>query len=553
MVLPLLLSDPSTGLRYGDLGRTVLHFLHVVHSMERATSIFLEAVSYESRLDESDTPPTSSLSSFDAHVGDCACQTRAQMFWDLFSFYKKEENRSVLANAVAVLKSVKANTAKLLEEIELNRAKPRCPSLMTLVTHQAVWERIGFLSFLDLSHKDTEERGKPFQDDPESQCMFSFHFSYIYLSQICLAGSKKVSQSGHRHRDIVVDTEWMPSDIVFVSRLLTMCNMLSEFRFASIEAGPPARVKVRVDLPLMYERNAKELEYLNLSNKRRIDYHIQAHSKTNRQTEAMQIYVSRVTVDWVKKAAMKRNGSWTCFPDSFFATSNRKIECVAAYASFLIVREAWLKSRIPILMMIQHFCSHGGYRNLYCRILPNPADNMTTADYVALGQAQWFDIEVLTVDQIASAPWNRNPHTIIVGMSCQGTIEDFRLRLLESQQGLLPVQHRCRQADECALAIECINISHLVAHFFSQHEQFPFTLPGGEDEIERVGCALEHSLGAHAKSAFFMGRAGAEKFGTGRSTRLATIEHIFLEYPSVFANDMKRIGEKPQVLGCQLE
>ncbi|KAH9478538.1 putative cyclodipeptide synthase PUL1 [Psilocybe cubensis] len=532
MVLPLLLSDPSTSLRYGDIGKTVLHCLHVIHSMERAMSIFLEAVTYESlRLDDCSPPPTFSFSAFDAHVGDCACQTRAQMFWDLFSLYKVEENKRALANAITVLKSVKSNTVKLLEEIELNRAKPRSPSLMTLTTHQAVWKRIGFLSFLDLSTKDPEECIKPCHD----------------------AALRGGARSGHRHRDIVVDTEWKPDDIVFVSRLLTMCNMLSEFRFASIEAGPPARVKVRVDLPLMYERNARELDDLNVCNKRRIDFHIQSLSKTNRQTEAMQIYVSRVTADWVRKAAITGSGSWRCFPDSFFATNDRKITCVAAYASFLVVREAWLKSRIPILMMVQHFCSHGGYRNLYCRIVPNPAADMTAKDYSALGDVQWFDIEVLTVDQIASAPWNKTPHTIIIGMSCQGTIEDFRLRLLESQQGLLPAHHRCGQVDECALAIECTNISHLVSHFFSQHEQFPFVLPGGEDEIERVGSALECSLGPDAKHAFAMGRVGAEKFGTGRSARLATIEHIFLEYPCVFANDMKKVGEKPQVLGCQLE
>lgn len=161
-----------------------------------------------------------------------------------------------------------------------------------------------------------------------------------------------------------------------------MCNLLSEFRFANIEAGPPTRVKVRVDLQLMYERNAKELEELNLTGKRRLNYHIKAHEKMNRQTEAMQIYVSRVTANWVKQEAVKEGNLWSwysisivlqvfkyanlyislSFPEDFIATSHRKITCIASYASFLLVRDAWMKSKIPILLMVQHFCSHGGKR-----------------------------------------------------------------------------------------------------------------------------------------------------------------------------------------------
>lgn len=190
---------------------------------------------------------------------------------------------------------------------------------------------------------------------------------------------------------------------------------------------------------------------------------------------------------------------------------------------------------------------------MYCRIVPSPAVDLSAKDYSAIGGDHWFDTEVLTLEQVTSAPWNKVPHTIMVGMSCQGTIEDFKLKLLESQQGLLPVQHRCGQADECALTIERTNISRLVAHFFAQHEQFPFTLPGGENEFERVGNALQRSLGDHAEAAFSDARTGADKFGTGRSARLVTLEHIFLEYPNVFANNMKVTEEKPQVLGCQLE
>jgi len=167
MVLPLLLSDPSTVLRYGDLRRTVLQCLHVIHSMERALSIFHRALVHGDLEDFSPPPvsPLQSLSAFDAHVGDCACQTRAQMFWDLVMLYRTAKNKAILRFAMARLKEIKINTVLLLEEIELSHGKPRNPNLTVLVNHMAIWKRIGFHSFLDLaetvsaSNEPTESPG----------------------------------------------------------------------------------------------------------------------------------------------------------------------------------------------------------------------------------------------------------------------------------------------------------------------------------------------------------------------------------------------------------
>jgi hypothetical protein len=121
--------------------------------MERALSVFHDALVHGDLADFSPPPasPLRSLSAFDAHVGDCACQTRAQMFWDLVMLYRTAENKAVLRFAMARLKEIKINTALLFEEIELSHGKPRNPNLTVLVNHMAIWKRIGFHSFLDLA------------------------------------------------------------------------------------------------------------------------------------------------------------------------------------------------------------------------------------------------------------------------------------------------------------------------------------------------------------------------------------------------------------------
>jgi len=173
--------------------------------------------------------------------------------------------------------------------------------------------------------------------------------------------------------------------------------------------------------------------------------------------------------------------------------------------------------------------------------------------YSAIGEYHWFKTEMLSLDQVISSPWSRIPHIIMIGMSCQGTIGDFQRRLIEGNQGKLPLQHRCCESDACALAIPRTNISRLLAHFFAQHEQYPFLLPGRETETHRVATLLRSCLGEEAEAAFTKARLGAEEFGTGRSTRLFTLEHVFLEFPSIVGKDILDRGENPSVLGCKLE
>lgn len=163
MVLALLLADPNTPVRYGELGRTALQCLHVIHSMEQALAIFHSACMY-SDLDGPAASPKSSpsqiLAAFDAHVADCACQTRVLMLWELVKLYSLPDKTKILRRAVTLLKELKVNAALLLEEIEMSRGKPRNPKLNNLTTHLAIWERIQFTSFLDLAN-DSSRRNAP--------------------------------------------------------------------------------------------------------------------------------------------------------------------------------------------------------------------------------------------------------------------------------------------------------------------------------------------------------------------------------------------------------
>ena len=198
------------------------------------------------------------------------------------------------------------------------------------------------------------------------------------------------------------------------------------------------------------------------------------------------------------------------------------------------------------------------YRNIYCRIVKNPMARIEASrdSLYGIGEDDWFKTEVLSLDQVISSPWGRTPHVIMVGMSGQGTIEDFRCHLLNSKQGWQPPHHVpkcCHEIDDRILRIKRTNITRLLAHFFAQHEQFPFTFPGLEDGFHRVATLLRNCLGKEAEDAFTTARLGAEQFGTGPSMQSFTLEHFFLEFPRVLGEDLKDHGEDPRVFGCTFE
>jgi hypothetical protein len=259
MVIALLLSDANKPLRYADLSRVALQCLYGAHSMWKALSILQSAIP----CGELGIPSTTSsriLSAFDAHVGDCSCQTRAQMLWELVQFSNKQEKKNDLERAIKMLQEIRIQAALLLQEIEQSHGKPRIPGLDALKTHLGVWQRIGFTNFLDLF------------DTPS---------------------------------DSSLGPEWATDNLFLVARFLTLCLLLSECKIARLKSGPPLRLIVRVDLQLMYADIGRELEALGLLAAQRKGKPSDGKVKLNAQCDAMQSYVSTVTTDWVRKAALR--------------------------------------------------------------------------------------------------------------------------------------------------------------------------------------------------------------------------------------------------------
>lgn len=473
----------------------------------------------------SSAPPSRLLSAFDAHVGDCSCQTRAQMLLELVQFYSIPEKKDALDRAITMLQELRIQAALLLQEVERSHGKPRIPTLDALRTHLSVWQRIGFTRFLNLF-------SGPSDSPPGTGAL-----------QSTTAGDVLVARP-----------EWSTDNLFLVARFLTLCLLLSECKIAKIKSGPPIRVIVRVDLQLMYANIGRELEALGLMPAQRNAKPCGGKMKLNAQCDAMQGYVSIVTTDWVKKAVLRLGllDFHQSLSEGLIVANSRRISCVATYASTLLIRALWLTLNTPLLVVIQRFCLHGEFHNIYCRITRNPTS--PTTSFCEMGEPNWFDVTLVSDEDITASPWAILPHIIMICMSGEGTIDDFRRLLLDSNQGNTrpsrPHKGTCREIVDYVSKLKELNFARFMAHCSAHHDQFPFTLPDDEDAFERVSDLIRKGLGKKASDTFKGARDGADAFGTGRSMKMFTIEHLVVEFPVMI---LKELQGKPTVYGCKLE
>lgn len=188
--------------------------------------------------------------------------------------------------------------------------------------------------------------------------------------------------------------------------------------------------------------------------------------------------------------------------------------------------------------------------------MANESSPRTQQDFESLGKDDWFDVTLATHEELISSPWASTPHIILVCVSINGSTGDFYNRLVDDNQEKLgcnkPHDGPCHEQNEYTDSLRGANFSSILMHFFAQHDQFPFALPNKRDGHDYVAELLASELGEEAGAVFLKGRNEAVDLGTGRSAKLFSFQHIYLEYPGVVARQVKDMidrKDKPALIG----
>ncbi|TFK20747.1 hypothetical protein FA15DRAFT_658858 [Coprinopsis marcescibilis] len=229
-----------------------------------------------------------------------------------------------------------------------------------------------------------------------------------------------------------------------MGRFLTLCFLLSEAKVAELKYSP-FEVKVRAKLaPAVYGKIVEELES----------------------------FIPQTTL-------LQKGASWGYI--SFMQPST--------FPSTLLLHLAWLKLDTPMLLVVQRFCSH--CEQAKAKLHPNKL-------FTSWATRISFMSTCLYGRSFASS-WASLPHVLLISISTEGTFDDFRGRLLDiSQDDAHRTAHTgaCQEVSDYACKWKDLNFARFILQDSAQHVQFPFSLPGNEDESSRVSCLVEEGLGA---------------------------------------------------------
>ncbi|KAK0449972.1 hypothetical protein EV421DRAFT_1293568 [Armillaria borealis] len=596
MATILLLAKTDKIVRSKDVSRIILHCLHGLHSIETALSVFHSVVS-DSYKDVQ--PCTEVLAMFDPHVGDCACHMRAQMLWDLIDYVSSSpEKKRFLEHAVLLLRECRVKSVVLLQKLAKTNGNTGHLGFPSIITLSDIFQQIGFRAFITLvdanSHSSGSNTPAMSETSFDSQCagsgdghgvsgLDSLHDAILDKSfsppsppssESSSSGSSSSDSSPsslHSYRLITVDTSWDPSDAWSVVRFLAFSYLLSLPKRMILKTVPPVSTIIRVEPLLFYAETEEALEALNLVENVSLSSIIRPGDRSKKtalshECETMQVYISQVTVNWMQEATVSLGlcpgAQRLC--GNYDVPNTRQVSCVSSYISFLPIRVAWLTKGVPILIAIERFCSDG-YHIILHRVTRNldawdRYNAVKDQDITAIGNADWFDITPVSHDEVISSSWSGLPHIVLIAVSADGPLEDFYHRLDHGSPSCLgsnqPHTGPCSQIDDYASTVENVNLSELLMLFFAQHDQFPFALQSEKDGYEYVAELIESQLDEEASELFTNAREEAYEFGTGRSAKVYSFQHAYLELPGVVGRQVKGMldrKEKPLLgLGRQM-
>lgn len=342
MASTILFSNLNRTVPVNELPATVIKFLHGLHAIDTALSIFLSAVNSDN-VDGTDD----FLAIFDAHVGDCSCHMRAQMLWELLEHARAPGNNEWMRQMVVSVQKSTSEAVLLLENIRARKGRLRGLDLgpVSTLTEARIFDKIDgdkFMALLDdtstnsTSSNDylaTPEDNPPSVlsnekaglDFPEAVRLASERLiisrRYITTADVSTDSdvSSRSSTSKRKYRTVDGD-EWDLKDRTMIIRFLVISRLLSLKKEMFLEPGPPAYIRARTNPTAVYsDTEAQLLKALP-------EVHIGPKERTGKlmlvkEHERMQSYLSQLTANW----------SSTLAADVFLSRSAEKYVCLSRY------------------------------------------------------------------------------------------------------------------------------------------------------------------------------------------------------------------------------
>ncbi|CAF1071203.1 unnamed protein product [Adineta steineri] len=542
----ILLGSDDKYTKNAELAKVLIRLLCAAQNLDAALVQFDRLYSNPSKIGTDNI-----LLEFDAHVGDCGCQLRAQMLLSLTEYYRDAKKREWISKAIQVLSGIKKNIVNEYLKNRQLKYNIRLSGSSSSNSMIDILERIGckpLFAILDQCSSKVDSH------DELIVPMTSDHVN-------------KSGKPADTHQTVKGD-EWNMSNYRMVARFLSYCRLLSRRKISSLERGD-TRIRYRLDPSFAIDETVTQLHRLEIINDTLLSNLTTYSDRPSRKSlmnevENIQTYITQLTCNWICSLAYKLGLGQPIqqLLKSSIQESKRELHCIPAYTSILLIRFEWFVRNTPLFLVVRRFCAKG-YHNAFYRVSINSdairshmkAVYEDNSHIVDSGNTNWFCLTPVCEDCVCTEDWARQPHVIIITNSIHGTMSEFYIRMGNEHDCRPHNVELCLEYDEFIMnEFNTINFSKVMMHIFSAHDQYPFNLPNNEDHHCFMRKIIDSTLGHKAAIIFdqivnetYDHRAECATLG------VLNIQHVFAELPVVIANQTKQIiqqNEKPVPYGC---
>ncbi|KAF3009739.1 hypothetical protein E8E13_009287 [Curvularia kusanoi] len=518
-----------------ELPRQLFHIIRGATDAFEALSLYLELIVEPSL--GSNRGPRAELGyqSFDAHVGDTACQLRACMLLEMTSKIKEtipSTTTAMLASTITDLEELLARSRKMLDGLlVLDYNKIRSGGLEELGIPKAGLTTEDLLTKLGWSRQPrstyqnrTNSSRNSFVSDrsvsstTSSMADLSMGWN-TPASSVCDLDMSATGKPGDG---------WDLSDIEMVTQFLVSSYVLSKYKRLT-EVNGVYHVTLHPELAFQESQSLVPQEFPK--------GFVRPNKRANgEELLALQRYLSELSCTWLEARSY---GSPVLHPNhhallaSTFRTSAKGVKSASSYVGYLTLRGLWGENATPMIIETTRFCPSGFHRNYFRITVQNTADNRGNNTDDSVHSAISWHLTHMTGQELAQFRQCSEPHIVISANSIDGNTSDYLNNL--------PLAHEhsddcCSDNKDHCQAMLQSDQDRVVQAIFAEHRHYAFGLSGDEatlgDDIV-VQCLMDRYVPG-LSNAWQKSKAEAEQLGTGSSHKLCMWQHVFLETPARF-------------------
>ena len=519
-----------------ELPRQLFHIIRGATDALEALSLYIQL------LTESSLPSDTDLGyhSFDAHVGDTACQLRACMLLEVTTSLKQDG----MSSTVAVI----ASKISELEQL-LHRSRELLTQLLVLD-----WKKIqsGALDKLGLTKAGltTEELlvmlgwSKQLQLAGQSRTTSS-RSSYTSLQSVLgmTPTSSNVSEGWNTPASSVGDAEtlapmsksrhhWDLSNSDMIIKFLVSSYVLSKYKQLTKING----VYLATLNPELAFQESQRLCPPDFGRQLGKQFVHPTKRANGEELLGLQRFLSDLSCAWLGTRSCDMPGlhpNHRALLNSATRTSAKGVKSTSSYVSYLVLRSLWGEGASPMIITTTRFCPSGFHLN-YFRVAMRVVNNghVDESGNSVQPTISWC-LEHLTGPELDQLRQCLDPHIVISGNSIDGDASDYLARLPTSKHH---ADDSCSDnKDHCNGMLQC-DQDRIVQAIFAGHRHYAFKLSGDEDTLgeDVLVQFLMDKFIPGLSTAWRNSKAEAEQLGTGSSYKLYMWQHVILESPARF-------------------